>query len=527
MAIKESDIKKLFKTIMQDTMKTVSAGQKTVIAPTQVRNIAKEIISEAESGNIEKFERALNKTEKIIEKLGYNISDFNKSLGKRIEELRTQRDTSAKEVEELRSKNIAAEVRSIKEGKEFRIETHILTKNEIKERKQLLEQNTKRVDNFEKQIIKKREAILKGDEVTQDQKEKILSDERKLAVFREKLQKEEQTLSPLQKEEGPGELRSTFYEELKAPFAAIGDAFMSIKDAGMEVYNIFLFFKKGGFMKSLKSVRDGMKAIGRFFMSTKVLIGLAIGAVIAGLFFFRKKIGDAAEFLMSIPGKIADFFKTVFVKVTDFFKSMINSVIKLVNKIPGINIPLLETSSMKEEKEKKEKNKRIKDATAEGEMAAAVTQTNVSDFDDDTAKTQKAKGYEDGLATDSIYYGDVAKGGNLGIKSPADKRKEKLEKFDEEAYIKASEEKYGSSIAPFELRDREKFKFMRTGKITDPNELKEAQLENDKLKQSAPPVIVTNANKSTNISSSGTSVTGFMSNKNVDDTFINLNTVSV
>ena len=32
MAIKESDIKKLFKTIMQDTMKTVSAGRKTVIA---------------------------------------------------------------------------------------------------------------------------------------------------------------------------------------------------------------------------------------------------------------------------------------------------------------------------------------------------------------------------------------------------------------------------------------------------------------------------------------------------------------
>jgi len=102
MAIKESDIKGLFKTIMQDTMKTVSAGRKTVIAPTQVRNIAKEIISEAESGSVERFERALVKTEGIIEQLGFNISDFNKSLGKRIEELRTQRDTSAKEVEELR-----------------------------------------------------------------------------------------------------------------------------------------------------------------------------------------------------------------------------------------------------------------------------------------------------------------------------------------------------------------------------------------------------------------------------------------
>ena len=491
MAIKESDIKKLFKTIMQDTMKTVSAGQKTVIAPTQVRNIAKEIISEAESGNIEKFERALNKTEKIIEKLGYNISDFNKSLGKRIEELRTQRDTSAKEVEELRSKNIAAEVRSIKEGKEFRIETHILTKNEIKERKQLLEQNTKRVDNFEKQIIKKREAILKGDEVTQDQKVKILSDERKLAVFREKLQKEEQTLSPLQKEEGPGELRSTFYEELKAPFTAIGDAFMSIKDAGMEVYNIFLFFKKGGFMKSLKSVRDGMKAIGRFFMSTKVLIGLAIGAVIAGLFFFRKKIGDAAEFLMSIPGKIADFFKTVFVKVTDFFKSMINSVIKLVNKIPGINIPLLETSAMKEEKEKKEKNKKI-ESTTEGKK---------------------------------MTVDEIAKSSITSTNPEAIKRQEKLKKFDEEAFIKASQEQYGSHIAPFELSDREKFKFMRTGKAPDPNELTSLSKENMEMKSQAP-VIVNNLANQSNVSSNGAVVSGFVNNKNVDDTFLNLNSAT-
>lgn len=473
MAIKESDIKKLFKTIMQDTMRTVSAGRKTVIAPTQIRNIAKDIISEAETGNIEKFERALDKTEKIIEKLGYNISDFNKSLGKRIEELRTQRDTSAKEVEELRANNIAAEVRSIKEGKEYRIEAHILTRDEIKERKSLLEQNTKRVDDFEKKIIKRRETILKGDEVTQDQKEKILSDERKLADFRAKLQKEDETLNPLKQDEvEPGRLQSSFYEELKAPFAAVGDAFMSIKDAGMEVYNIFLFFKKGGFMKSLKSVRDGMKAIGRFFMTTKVLIGLAIGAVIAGIYFFRDKIKDAADFIMGIPGKIADFFKTVFVKVTDFFKSMINSVIKLVNKIPGINIPLLETSSMKEEKQEKEKQERIKEATKEGEMAAAVEQRDMAgDMDYETAKIAKARSLDEGLSTQKIDYSQIAKGGNLGIKS---------------------------------------------------NELNSLTKENMQMKEQAP-IIVNNMANQSNVSSNGAVVSGFVNNKNVDDTFQNLN----
>ena len=243
MAIKESDIKKLFKVIMQDTMKTVSAGQKTVIAPTQVRNIAKEIIAEAESGSIEKFEKALIKTESIIEKLGLNIGDFNKSLGKRIEELRTQKDKSSKEVELLRADNIVAEIRSQKQGKEYKLETHILTKEEIKLRKNVLQTQISRVDDYEQKILKERETILKGEEVTQAQNEKILADQNELATKRADILKEEQTLNPLEDVSGDQGPNSSFYEELKAPFLAVGDAFMSIKDAGNEVLAVFSFFK--------------------------------------------------------------------------------------------------------------------------------------------------------------------------------------------------------------------------------------------------------------------------------------------
>jgi len=59
------------------------------------------------------------------------------------------------------------------------------------------------------------------------------------------------------------------------------------------------------------------------------------------------------------------------------------------------------------------------------------------------------------------------------------KRQEALSKFNTEDYIKASEKQYGSSIDPSELSDREKFKFMRTGKVIDPNEL-------DKISPSTP-----------------------------------------
>mgnify|MGYP003641767390 CR=1 FL=1 len=66
MAIKESDIKGLMKVVMSSTMKTVAAGQKTVISPTEVRNIAIQITKDATSGSITRFENALAQTEKVL-----------------------------------------------------------------------------------------------------------------------------------------------------------------------------------------------------------------------------------------------------------------------------------------------------------------------------------------------------------------------------------------------------------------------------------------------------------------------------
>ena len=499
MAIKESDIKKLFKTIMQDTMKTVSAGRKTVIAPTQIRNIAKEIISEAESGSIEKFERALNKTESIIAQLGVNIGDFNKGLGKRIEELRTQRDTSAKEVEQLRASNIIAETKSVKDGKEYRIETNILTNQEINARKELLEVNTKRVDELEKKIIKKREKILEGDEVTQDQKEKILADEQKLADFRFKLEKEDQTLNPLKQDEGERGPNSQFYEELKAPFVAVGDAFMSLKDIGMDVVGVFKFLTTGGFMKGLKSMKKGIMSIGKFFMSTKVLIGLAIAGVIAGIVYFKDELLAVGKFIIGVPNMIAEGIKKVWTMITDFFKSAINSVITLINKIPGVNIALLETSKMKEEKEEAAKQERIRKGAAEF--------TDAGEVNTESGFVDKG-GYLEPIRQDTGF-SDNAGMGNEQSNVVYDKRTKSPIMMNRQV---VGDQLRGSgatgtgdaSTAKTLFQEQKQAKMYDTGEV--------------------PPVILNNQNKST-ISTSGTSVTGFVQNKNVDDTFTNLNYV--
>ena len=45
---------------------------------------------------------------------------------------------------------------------------------------------------------------------------------------------------------------------------------------------------------------------------------------------------------MEIPGQISDFFKSIFTKIKNFFIDAINSVIGLVNKLPGVEIEKLE-----------------------------------------------------------------------------------------------------------------------------------------------------------------------------------------
>ena len=73
--------------------------------------------------------------------------------------------------------------------------------------------------------------------------------------------------------------------------------------------------------------------------------------------FFRDKIGAVADFLVSIPEKIGNFFKKAFTTFTDFFKNMVNTVINLIRKIPTMGDfgTLMETSTMKKEREEKER----------------------------------------------------------------------------------------------------------------------------------------------------------------------------
>ena len=345
MAVLESDIKALFKTITSETMKTVSAGQKTIISPTTVRNLAKEITEQAESGSIFKFEEALKKTESIIDKLGINLDDFNKGLSDRLKQLGEQKVKAEAEVQELRQSNIAAEVKTIKEGKEFRIETNILTRKEIKERTSLLNNQIKQTDKREKEIIKQREKLLKKDELTVADKEKIIADEKEITQRRAAIATESETLGIDNTADTGGDrlelppMLAGFVDALMGPFNAIGEAGMMLKDTVMGIGETFMFLGKG----ALKVVVKAFRALSFILKPIPLAIGIAIGAAIFLIYKFRDSIGNFIDAVKTIPGKIKNFFSEAFRMVKNFFIDAINGIISLINKVkPGKDIELLE-----------------------------------------------------------------------------------------------------------------------------------------------------------------------------------------
>lgn len=478
MAIKESDIRGLFKVITSETMKTVSAGQKTIISPTTIRNIAAEVTQQAESGSTKQFMQAFDKVEKIIDKLGVNVSDFNKGLGKRIEELRTQRDTSAKEVEKLRADNIASETRVIEKDGQMSIQTSILTKKEIKTRQREIIMVEKTLLREEKEAQKRKEQFLKQETLSQDDNERILADEENIVRIQEDIQNKKDSLGVEtggQRERGAS---STFLQTLMEPFTAVGDALLSVRDIANSVTDVFSFFADGGLTKSLKKFKGGLKAIGKFFGSAKVLIGIAIAGVLLLMYKFRDKIGDVASAIMKIPGKIFDFFKGIFVMIKDFFIKMINGVIKLVNKIPGIEFDLLETSKDKEDNKAEEELK----VKATREANALMKEGDVTFEEKKQLETLKEPNEK--ILPDKKYSLDEIDSGKVD-------------------YSKAS----------MSVDDRKNINMASADMVSKPN---------------GPPVVIQNNSTQNNTSSSGqTQNYVHTDNKNSDPTLLNMNNTAI
>ena len=331
---------------------SLEAASKTVVP--SIQTMVAEITEDLSAGPIDRFNEGLEKVDRLVNKMGVDLGKYSKDLNKFLQERTEKARQSEETINQLRTQNIVAQVNKFGE-------VSILTQTEIEDQKKLLrEQNVEIKDN--KKIIENLSKIQqKGGELTEKQRQDLIEANKKVIETTEKRTKTLETLNLQEQDDtrsfrekfddtietyvpdGLRDIGSAFTEGLTAPFTAI-------KELGI------------GFMGMLKPLKLLPKMLMLFstgvisaVISLAPFIGIAL-AVVAGLIAWiavikyvrdnfdtlQEKLSNFGDAIMEIPGKISDFFTSIFAKIKNFFIDAINSVIGLINKIPGVEIEKIE-----------------------------------------------------------------------------------------------------------------------------------------------------------------------------------------
>ena len=259
----------------------------------------------------------------------------------------------------------------------------------------------------------------------------------------------------------------------------IGDTFFSMLEAVLAAFGIDAQWVKDikmWFRELPENISKMFKAIGEFFTVTIPTKVQEISDSITNFFdewlitpfknffnsigtFFTETIPNkVTEISDSISAKfteikdaIIDFALAPFRKIKELMKNLLVGILESVEGLPfiGKKAKALKEKIIGEDdvktaaKDAKQKESSIGSRESMGEAS------QYTEWDEDDEEYVKPETYNRNKVL----------------------REKALSKFNAENYIQASELEHGSSIDPGELTDREKLKFLRTGKTVNPNEL--------------------------------------------------------
>ena len=335
----------------------------TKIVVPSIPEMIQEITDDLSSGPIERFKDGLRKVDTLVEKLGVNLEDYSKELAQFLK-LRQERSIKSEEtVNQLRTQNIKAQVNEFGE-------VMILNKSQIEEQENSLKILNKEIKTSQKVIDDYAKIQKRGGTLEKEQQQELLAANKKVIESTEKRNEVLTTLNRTEAEDtrtfrekagdaiekyvpdGLRDIGSAFTEGLMAPFNAI-------KDLGMLFGNILKPLKL--LPKLLKGFTVGLLgALAAMipYLAIAAAVVVAIVALKKGFDFLKdnidtvkEKLSNFADAVMEIPTTISDFFKGIFTQIKNFFIDAINSVISLVNKIPGVNIEKIEKEPTIEEKQ--------------------------------------------------------------------------------------------------------------------------------------------------------------------------------
>jgi len=353
---------------------SLDAASKTVAMP--IENMVAEITEDLSAGPIDRFNEGLEKVDRLVNKMGVDLSMYSKDLNKFLQE-RTERARQSEEtINQLRTQNIVAQVNKFGE-------VAILTQTEIEDQKKLLrEQNVEIKDN--QKIIEKYSKIQqKGGELNEEQQQELISANKKIIETTEKRTKTLETLNLQEQDDtrsfrekfddtidtyvpdGLRDIGSAFTEGLTAPFTAIkelGLGFMSMLKPLKLLPKLLKAFTVG-LLGSIAAMLPYL-AIAAAIVIGLIALKKGFDLVVENLDVIKEKLSNFADAVMAIPEKISNFFTDIFGRIKNFFIDAINGVIGLLNKIPGVEIEKIEKAT-------------VGDTETAGENDAAFTAGNL------------------------------------------------------------------------------------------------------------------------------------------------------
>ena len=285
---------------------SLDSAAKAVIP--SVPDMVEEVLDDLQSGSVRTFNLALDKLDRLVQKLGVDLNDYSKELAN----FQTKREEkiikSETKIQALKEKNIIATIE--KSG-----DIKILSQNEIITRQENLRALEKNIAAMEKSLEKDRELLQEGNKLKTtaqaNKKQEILQKTEKLEDDKQKAADQREVLGS-KGDEQPGVFQrasegvGNFVEEyVPTPIADVGSAFveglMGPITAVKELGSVF-----GGLLKPLKLLKPLFSGLlgsfKKFGLALKASIVsflpmIAIAALVGlALFALYKAFQKAVEF---------------------------------------------------------------------------------------------------------------------------------------------------------------------------------------------------------------------------------------
>ena len=298
-------VKEIGTAVFKSAQVSMESAAKAVVP--SVPDMVDEILDDLKSGSVRTFNIALDKLDKLVQKLGIDLKDYSKELAN----FQTKREEklirSEEKLQTLREKNIVATIE--KSG-----EIKVLSKREIETKQSNLRSIEKSIAKEEKLLEKETKLLQESNKLKTNSVKQTRQDIEKRSEYIKELQQKRQDEVEIlgqRSEEKPGILQrgreavGGFVEEyVPTPIAEVGSAFVDGLTAPISAMKD-LASTFGGLLKPLKLLKPlftgivgALKKLMTAIMASMVsflpmiLIGAAVVAAVLGIIAIFKKLKE-------------------------------------------------------------------------------------------------------------------------------------------------------------------------------------------------------------------------------------------